>query len=135
MFPVPEEFLSIFFNHFSAFPVPFIPLCIFREQFVFYSPFYCQHFQSIVVSLDIFCSYYLVIPTGSGALFLNSPHITCICYIRLIPLTFSILLFLSFAPLMRIWMMFPWGHCCISTSRESSSLYIAWVSLWSSFFA
>ena len=41
MFSVQEDFLSIFFNHFSKFPVRCIPLCIFREQSIFYSPLYC----------------------------------------------------------------------------------------------
>ena len=38
MFSVPKELLSIFFNHFSAFPVCCMPLYIFREQSIFYSP-------------------------------------------------------------------------------------------------
>ena len=61
-----------------------------------------------------------------GALFLYAPNITCICHIALIPLSFSMLLFLSFALVMRILMMFSWGQCCISTS-QSLPHYIAWV--------
>ena len=49
--------------------------------------------------------------TGGGALFLYAPHIICIYEIQLIPWSFFMLLFLSFAPVMRILMIFSWGQC------------------------
>ena len=55
--------------------------------------------------------------TEGGALFLYAPHITCICLIPLIPLSFSMLLFLSCASVMGTWIMFSWCQCCISTSQ------------------
>ena len=64
--------------------------------------------------------------TRGGALFVYAPHITCICHIPLIPLSISMLLFLSFTPVMRILMMFSRGQYCISTI-QSILHYITWV--------
>ena len=123
----------------SSFPSVSIPFP--RSQFVVYhsgssgsSAFSIVHFFANTFKV-LLCRLTYSVPssflhfyaqTGGGALFLYARHITCICHIPLIPLSFSRFLFQSFAPVMRMLMMFSFGQSCISTN-QSLIHYIAWV--------
>ena len=61
LIPSPRRFFSIFFNHFSTSPVCCIPLCIFREQFVFYS--FTAHFTANIFKV-LFCCLTYFVPTS-----------------------------------------------------------------------